>query len=191
MRKLIVTTLLALFLAPAAQVQAQGVHAGMIRTQATLALGVPFNMPMARYFIYGEAEVLLSDNIGFNGGAYFMIDQSETPQDWAWPATTFDHRAHSVFFGPNYHFLPDSPFDVYVGLQPGVQLSAVTLQEVFAKDQWSLNPVASMNVGAALYGSFFHLFTQVRAVYGEHDQGWFHSPMSDLRFTVGLGFNFF
>lgn len=171
----------------------QGVHAGMVRVQGTFALGVLNGSEETRSYIYGEAEGMLDDHVGFNGGLWAQVGSSKDEYSEAEAIGRGDVLVHSLFAGPQYHFLPGRAIDVYVGLQPGLHLVSQPAVELDGEplDAGShLVPGASVNTGVAWYGSFFHLFGQMRGVWGEYVSGPRRYGISEVRVCFGLGFNF-
>jgi hypothetical protein len=173
--------------------QAQtGVHAGMVRVQATFSLGLLNARQEYRYFLYTNAEAMLNDHLGLDGGFYVQLGSSKGELRDPAPGRHTDMRAHCLLFGPNYHFRPGKPLDVYAGVQPGLHL--VMEPAPFgigpAYDHVAVAPAASVVGGLAYYGSFFHLFGQARGIWGNGVTGSTPYGISELRLSFGLGFNF-
>ncbi len=172
--------------------QAQGIHKGMIITQATLAGGLAKENGEwdSRFYIYGESEYLATDHLGINGSVYANMGSTH---DFFPDPISGDVFYHSLFFGPNYHFISGKPLDLYVGCQPGLSLlrPGPTESFILLPDFTGLAPNASLNLGAAWYGSFFHFYTQVRGITGLYANEYYRVPLHEIRLCFGLGFNFF
>lgn len=194
MEPLIRRLILALLcLAPLAGVRAQtGVHAGMVRAQATFSLGLLNARQESRYYLYADAEGMLNEHLGLDGGIYVQLGSSKGELRSTSAFFNSDMRAHTLLFGPNYHFRPQKPLDVYAGVQPGLHL--VLEPAPFgigpAIAHTSVAPAASLVTGVAYYGSFFHLFGQARGIWGNGVGGSVAYGISELRLSFGLGFNF-
>jgi hypothetical protein len=175
--------------------QSAGVHAGLVRVQGTLALGLMNSSHELRYFVYGEGEYLVDDQIGLNGAVYAQVGSSHDEFAGSVAPQGGDYFSHSLFSGPVFHLRPNSPLDVYVALQPGLHLTrSPRLEYPFGigfPESWSISPSASMNFGVAYYASFFHLFAQVRALTGQNLKAGSEYGIGELRPTFGLGFNIF
>lgn len=179
-----------LFLLTAGGLIAQnGIHQGMIRVQGTFALGQDFEMEEQRYYIYGEAEYLPTRSIGVNGGIYGMVASNTRPDHPDFEQK--DTYIHNMFFGPAFHFNPESRVDPYVMVQPGVAFvhGPVWNKEFDVVDRMGLAPVGSLTAGISYYGSFFHLNAQIRALTGTYADQYFQFGLSELRASFGLGFN--
>jgi hypothetical protein len=174
---------------------AQGIHRGMLRTQGTLAAGIVNRSEEIRYYVYGELEYLLDDHVGFNGAIYGQVGSSKQEFPELIAPDGGDYFTHSVFAGPIYHFRQDTPLDLYVGLQPGLHLTQSPFVNqawgIQYQESWSLSPSASALAGIAYYGSFFHVFGQLRALTGQNVKAGTLYGIAELRPTFGLGFNLF
>ena len=173
---------------------AEGVHDGMFRFQGTLALGLAPSKLMRseqRYYIYGELEYLLDDHWGLNGSVFANLGSSEKVKLFG-GGEVEDGYIHSILAGPVYHFFPNQAFDLHAGIQPGISLTRMVynspLDAVIEDNQ--ISPTASGFVGAAYYGSFFHLFAQARYVNSVFSSNDAYRRFNDLRLCIGLGFNF-
>jgi hypothetical protein len=186
--------LLLLCAGPLAKAQkTEGIHQGMVRVQGTVAMGIDLRQYTGeqRYYIYGEGEYLLSDHIGVNGSIWGNVGSSTL----RYTATTDPREealVHSILAGPVFHLWTGRPVDVFAGIQPGFSLTQerTTFFAHGAVMENQFGPTASVFGGAAYYGSFFHLFAQVRYVRAQHISYYQLHPMNDLRLCIGLGFNF-
>lgn len=195
MEKLIRGCVLLLLLGCMAGTKAQGVHQGMVRAQGTLAAGVLNSSAEIRFYVYGELECMLDDNIGINGAAYGQVGSSKDEFDASVAPEGGDYFTHSIFVGPVYHFKPNSPLDLYAAIQPGLHMTK-SPGVSFATgndypEAYEFFPSASVNVGIAYYGSFFHVFGQLRALTGQNLKPGTVYGIGELRPTFGLGFNIF
>lgn len=193
MKKLSIGLVLILLGIQAFAQKKEGIHKGMFRTQGTVALGIDINKNTKeqRYYIYGEAEYLLSDHIGVNGSVWANLGSSErrliplgTPEE--------EGYVHSILAGPVFHAFTGRPLDLYVGIQPGFSLTVARTIAPFdgVQETMQLSPTATVHGGVAYYGSFFHLFAQARYVRTQHTTLNDIRQFSDLRLCIGLGFNF-
>lgn len=192
MRRLVICLLLVGALTGAKAQKEHGVHAGMVRVQATYSIGLLNARQETRYFLYGDAEGLVNDHLGIDGGVYVQLGSSNAEYSSGSANRYNDIRAHTLLFGPNYHFRPKKPLDIYAGVQTGLHLvrepAYIGIEP--APVHTSIAPAASVVGGLAYYGSFFHLFGQVRGIYGNGVGGSVQYGISELRLSFGLGFNF-
>jgi hypothetical protein len=189
MKKLLLLTLLwGAFLAAQAQ---DGIHKGLVRVQGTVGLGI--SKPELRYYVLGELEGLLTDHVGINGAIYANLGSDRSAFDiyFSEPKPD-DYYVHTIFAGPIYHFTPNKPLDVHVGVQPGISLTQLNYMPPSGTvaTEFDVAPAASVLTGVAYYGSIFHLFAQARYVVTRHTTVHGDVPLNDLRLAIGLGFNF-
>jgi hypothetical protein len=173
--------------------QPGGVHAGMVRVQATYALGLLNAAREQRYYLYGDAEAMVNDHLGVDGGIYVQLGSSQREIGVGIDGKGgWDMRAHTLLFGPNYHFRPQRVVDVYAGVQPGLHLVVQPAQDGIlpVARHIAVAPAASAVAGIAWYGSFFHLFGQARGIWGQGVTGAAQYGITELRLSFGLGFNF-
>lgn len=209
MRKQLFTTLLCLLITVPAWSQLKlipdeaGIHKGMYRTTATFAPA--YDGIEWKYYVLGESEYLLTDNLGLLGAVYVQAGSSEQDAaNWLTDCCAYndgqaDYYAHNLFFGPKYHFLTNQPLDIYVGIQPGLTFFhtreyeyrvSETTTRIAAAHQ-AVEPNGSAQLGVAYYGKLFHLYGQTRYVMGRHDSEAYSLNLNDWRFSFGLGFNIF
>ncbi len=176
MKKLLILTLLFISVNTVAQKKpGPGIRKGMLRAEGSLCYGSGNN---ARYFLQGELEYLVHNRVGLNGMTYINIG----------PDGIYPKSYHSIFSGPAFHFPMSKQMDVSVALQPGLS---------FVKDAGSIEnsavnemiPNTSIMGGLAYYGSFFHLFFQMRANAAYTNDTAERQNLSDLRMSFGLGWN--
>lgn len=152
-----------------------GIRKGMLRAEGSLCYGSGSNN---RYFVQGELEYLVHNRVGLNGMTYFNIG----------PAGIYPKSVHTIFSGPAFHFPMSKQMDLSLAMQPGLS---------FVKDNGSLEnspvsemvPNTSIMGGLAYYGSFFHVFFQMRANAAYTNDTVERQSLSDLRISFGLGWN--
>ncbi|MEI7802644.1 MAG: hypothetical protein WCI97_08375 [Bacteroidota bacterium] len=152
-----------------------GIRKGMLRAEGSLCYGSGANN---RYYLQGELEYLVHNRVGLNGMTYFNIG----------PAGIYPKSVHSVFSGPAFHFPMSKQLDLSLAIQPGFS---------FVKDNGSIEnsavsemvPNTSLMGGLAYYGSFFHVFFQMRANAAYTNDTVERQNLSDLRISFGLGWN--
>ena len=176
MKRVLILVLLFISVNALAQKKAApGIRKGMLRTEGSLCYGSGTN---ARYFLQGELEYLVHNRVGLNGMTYFNIG----------PAGIYPKSYHTVFSGPAFHFPMSKQMDVSLALQPGLS---------FVKDGGSVEnsavnemiPNTSIMGSLAYYGSFFHVFFQMRANAAYTNDTVERQNLSDLRMSFGLGWN--
>lgn len=175
---------------------AQGPRQGMIRTQGSLGVSKDFHRGESRYYIWGDAEYMLTDHIGLDGAMLLQVGSSEMefPEvPLGGQERDIDLSTHFTFFGPNWHFRPDQPLDVFVGFQPGWAFASVPAhadaQLGNRPSAILFGPAASVHGGVAFYGSIFHLFADVRLMGGNAQNENYESRVAQVMGSFGLGFN--
>lgn len=152
-----------------------GIRKGLLRAEGSLAYG---SGNSSRYYLQGELEYLVHNRVGLIGMTYINIG----------PSGNYPNSVHTVFSGPAFHFPMSKQMDVSLALQPGLS---------FVKDKGSIEnsavsemvPNTSIMGGLAYYGSFFHLFFQMRANSAYTNDTAERQNLSDLRISFGLGWN--
>ena len=176
MRVIFIFILLFSFTVTVAQKKpAPGIRKGMLRVESSLAYGSGNN---ARYYLQGELEYLVHNRVGLNSMTYINIG----------PSGNYPNRCHTFFTGPVLHFPMSKQIDFSFAVQPGLS---------FVSDAGSLEnsminetiPNSSIMGGLAYYGSFFHLFFQLRANTAYVNDVKERQNLSDLRLSFGLGWN--
>ena len=152
-----------------------GIRKGMLRAESSLAYGSGKD---ARYFLQGELEYLVHNRVGLNSMAYINIG----------PAGNYPKSVHTLFSGPAFHFPMSKQMDFSLAIQPGLSFvkDAGTLENSAVSE---LIPNSSIMGGVAYYGSFFHLFFQMRANSAYTNDTKVRQNLSDLRVSFGLGWN--
>ena len=182
--------LTAALLAMASVAAAQNVpNAGLIRAQATFAVGKDTWLEGAKPYLYTELEVMPDDHVGIAGSTFIQLSNLSTVNSNATVNTEFGYVTHHLFFGPMWHFRPDQPFDVHVGLQPGFTAINQTFGNAFALGTWEVAPSVAGTAGVAYYGSFFHVFAQAKVLSGYHAGADHRGSLTEGMLTAGLGWN--
>lgn len=177
----------------------QFIHKGLIRSQATISPGYLLKDGAITINLHGALEYYIADNISFRGDGYYDM-LSGAGADTEGRQLQFNH---SLFSGASYHFETKNHFDPYLGFQPGIALAeridwsvykwfAPVPNYYYLKPQPQINPLISPVLGFNLYfQKYFHLFMETRYVYGRHisKDGAPAIPLSEFRFSFGLGFN--
>ncbi len=163
------------------------VHQGLIRTQATISLGM-MRDDARNMYLHGDLEYFMHENVTVRSDAYFYL------------GATSDYEPlklnHSLFVGAMYHFPTNNRFDPYVGVQPGIAyaqriLPYTDVQGNTLYSNTTFNPLISGTVGANYYGSkWFHVFVNARMVRGKLLSDVAPKHLDEFRISFGLGFNF-
>lgn len=162
---------------------------GMLRATATFALGKPFSYNILMPYIKGELEYQFEERWSVRGEVYYQAGEMGSS------ARMFTHY-HSAFTGVSYHFMKNNHFDPYAGLQVGALWSEMT-NEVAAMvildhelQRSSVDAVISPIIGVNYYANnYFHVFANVRYLYGNRAAAYARQNLSELRISFGLGFN--
>lgn len=174
----------------------QGPEKGTILFQGSFAAGLDLVENDTRFYVWGDMGYMVTDHIGVNGATILQAGSTnaEFPQ-FALPGVERDSdlRSYYVFFGPEWHFRPGKPLDVYASFQPGLTLSHIPdhLDPFFGprNDMFLVSPVASVNGGIAYYGSIFHVFASTRVVAGGSSNVFYQVRIAEIMPSFGLGFN--
>ena len=174
----------------------QGPEKGTILFQGSFAAGLDLVEKDTRFYVWGDLGYMVTDQIGVNGAILFQAGSNipEFPQILL-PGSARDRdlRTHYLLFGPEWHFRPGKPLDVYASFQPGLALSHIPdhLDPVFGvrEEMNMLSPVASVNGGIAYYGSIFHVFASTRIVAGGSSNVFYQVRIAEIMPSFGLGFN--
>ncbi len=176
MKQLFLFTLLFISINSFAQKKtAPGIRTGLLCAEGSLAYG---SGSTSRYFFQGELEYFVHRRIGLNSIMYFNIG----------PKNIYPKSYNTLFSGPAFHFPMGKQMDVSIALQPGLS---------FVKDVGSVEnpavkeiiPNSSIAGGLTFYGSFFHVFFQLRANAAYTNDTAERQNLSDLRMSFGLGWN--
>ncbi len=178
----------------------EGVHKHMVRTMGTVGMG--YGQDEWRYLIMGESGFFLSDKVEMNGAIHITAGTSNPNRlkNYAVGSTSNSNYTggkifmHSLFTGPKIHFTPNKPLDLYIGFQPGLSLVISTEYQgaesyTYIPKVYGLAPIVSECAGAAYYGSFFHLFAELRWIQGRFNSSYYSIPLGEIRGSFGLGFN--
>lgn len=152
-----------------------GVRKGLLRAEGSLAYGSGEN---SRYFLQGELEYLVHNRVGINSESYISIG----------PFGIYPGGYHTIFSGPAFHFPMSKQLDFALAAQPG--LSFVSTQKTGDLPAISeIIPNSSVMAMMAYYGSFFHVFFQMRANAAYINDIEKRQNLSDMRLSFGLGWN--
>jgi hypothetical protein len=161
---------------------------GMIRATATFAVGKPFAVNTVHAYLKGELEYQLQENWSIRGDVYVLVGQMG--------ANRIFKDYHSASAGASWHFTDRKALDPYVGLQVGVLWSDTHASESdlpalpYAPQQRAIDALISPHVGFNYYASnYFHLFANLRYLYGQRLAANSSNNLSELRLSFGLGFN--
>ncbi len=155
------------------------VHKDVLRTQATLSPSYTFADAKSFFYLHGNLEWYIENNISVSGDGYYFLGKLSSD------SSSFNFN-HAIFFGANKHFIKNNN-DIYIGFQPGIAI--IQLKDTYNKNVTGVNPLASVTLGYNFYiSAFFHFFIQTRFTYGENNFA-YHKDLSDIRLSAGLGFN--
>lgn len=164
-------------------------YRGLIRASSSFSTGVMPKSDLKNVYITGDLEYYLNNRVSVRSEAFLFLNSLDNPGS---PLL----QNHQLFSGASYHFRPDKPLDVYIGFQPGIAYSQVSLVQLEptdpAESTATLNPLVSGIVGVNYFATkFFHLFVNGRYVSGKHLSN-APEPMSlnEFRLQFGLGLNF-
>ncbi len=162
---------------------------GMLRATTTLVVGKPFAVSTTHAYVKGELEYQLEETWSLRGDTYYNVGNI------GGASKKFYDEYHSVFAGVSYHFTKEKQFDPYLGIQAGVLWSEVIKSPVllptpFEPQRTSIDPLASLHGGFNYYAkNYFHLFMNIRYLYGIRSGEGGIKDLSEIRFSFGLGFN--
>lgn len=152
---------------------------GLLRAQLTISPSAMLSSKESYFYLHGNLEGYVSDNISISGEGYYLLGNIKVPSIYDFPLS----RNHNVFFGANYHFTKNN-HDFYLGVQPGVAFTNTNFVLT-----GNINPVFSGIVGYNFYvNNIFHFFVQSRLILGKHLANNVKS-LNEVRFSAGLGFN--
>jgi hypothetical protein len=171
------------------------VRRGLFRSESSFEVGSMLSQRVTHVYLQGGIEYYISDNVSIRGdGSYFITGLGDMHP--------FAYH-HDLFSGASYHFKTKNHFDPYVGMAPGISITALNnpyyiicdpgpcTGEEIAPGEAHANPLASIHAGYNLYFQrWFHLFMETRYIYGRHYSNYYPESLSELRFSFGLGWNF-
>jgi len=169
---------------------------GLIKTYATLSPGIRLEQsyPDMPYYLHGNLEFYIDKNISIVGETYLDMEaiskEKYDPRRMViWIQNSPIQFYLSTFFGANYHWTGKRG-DFYIGLQPGFGI--IELEPYYYRNldvHPSICPLASLSTGYNYFVSrYFNFFIQGRFLTGRHLYGR-ELPLTELRFSGGLGFN--
>lgn len=158
------------------------VRQGLIRAQLTLSPSYMFTDKQSYFYLHGNLEGYVSDNLSLSGEGYYGLGNVSSGEN------LFANH-HNLFYGASWHFIC-SLGDFYAGLQPG--LSFTRLKETgnnLVQATRGTNPLISAVAGYNFYiHKIFHFFIQTRFITGQHNYDAV-KDLSEIRISAGLGFN--
>lgn len=171
-----------------AQESEQGiVRAGLLRTQGTISFGKLLTSKESTMYLQGNLEYYISEKISARSDIFYYLKSNEL--------NSLDIN-HQLFSGTSYHINTNGNFNPYIGFQPGIAITKsspplVAIPEYSAiKTSTSLTPLISTVIGFNFFAyKWFHLFMDMRYVYGNHLSNVAPVSLSEFRFSFGLGFN--
>jgi hypothetical protein len=155
---------------------------GLIKAMATLSPGKMFGYNAAYFYLHGNVEGYVSDNVSVSGEGYTSLgQQTKAPEAFK--------TINNLFFGINYHFINKNG-DLFIGGQPGVCIAQLETTVPKAPiTHTGTSPVFSAVVGYNYFvGKYFNFFVEARYIAGSHNYD-LHKDLSEIRFSAGLGFN--
>ncbi|HOS48722.1 MAG TPA: hypothetical protein PLG57_08800 [Bacteroidia bacterium] len=177
--------LLSLILVITSSVKAQSddfADNGLLKAQLTLSPSYLFSEKQSLFYLHGNLEYYLQDQISVAGEGYFFMGSSNGD------STIFDYN-HSGFFGLSKHYVKGNS-DFYIGLQPGISITKLkSVNDSLPNPPNGVNPLFSVISGYNYFvGNYVHFFIQMRYVGGQNNYGKALN-INELRLSAGLGFN--
>jgi len=155
---------------------------GLVKGMATISPAKMFGYNESYFYLHGNLEGYLSDNVSVSGDGYMSLgQQTRAPEAF--------RKINNLFFGLNYHFIKGNG-DFYIGVQPGVCIATLeTISPKILIAHYGTSPVFSAVAGYNYFvGKYFNFFVQTRYIVGSHNYD-LHKSLSEIRFSAGLGFN--
>lgn len=172
------------------------IKSNLLRASASFSIGKLTADKESTINIGSSLEYYLDERFSLRGeGVYFIGYNDNIPVGYK--------SNHGLMAGISYHFTEKKAFDPYIGLQPGMSFGKygnLTDSTMVSDTYWlsnnrytnfHVNPTVSVHTGFNYYAEkFFHLFVDLRYLYGN-----FHSEiptrsLNEIRIEFGLGFNF-
>jgi len=167
----------------------------ILRASASFSVGKLLKDKETTINVGTSLEYYLDEKFSLRGEGVYFIGYNDD--------VAFGYKYnHGLMAGLIYHFTEKKAFDPYIGLQPGMSFGQYgnLTDSTLANDTYWLtnnqytnfhvNPTVSIHTGFNYYAEkLFHLFIDVRYLYGN-----FHSEiptmsLSELRVEFGLGWN--
>jgi hypothetical protein len=180
--------------------QASVIREGLIKTYATLSPGLPLKQSPRHvpYYLHGNLEYYAEKNVSLVGDIYLDLKASSKENNVGNSISILGKESPirsylDIFFGANYHWTGKRG-DFYIGIQPGIAHVGLKSYYYFSRypvsgNYVTIRPLASLSAGYNYFVSpFFHFFIQSRFVSGRH-RYIIEVPLTELRFSGGLGFN--
>lgn len=164
-------------------------YRGLVRMSGSFATGTMPKANLKNVYLTGDLEYYINGNVSLRSESFLFLNSLDNP-------TSPLLQNHQLFTGASYHFRPDKPLDFYMGFQPGIAYSQVSMTQLEPTDpamsDATLNPLISGMAGVNYFATkFFHLFINTRYVSGKHLSN-APTPLSlnEFRISFGLGINF-
>lgn len=173
----------------------------ILRASASFGIGSMLNEELNNIIIPTSLEYYIDEQTSVRSDAVFFIGHTEDV------ALGFLHN-HSIMIGISQHLTKNKVFDPYFGLQSGMAISqyGIKNETIMAlnenpsyenywliqnkKSSITLNALISPHVGINYFAKdYFHLFMDLRYIYGNHHSNISVKSLNEIRFEFGLGFN--
>ena len=158
---------------------------GFIASTCSIEQGIPTTDKVSStWYLTFRGEAFIEKNVSVAG----TIDYSLLKKD------KYDDILvnHDLLFGVNYHFIHNH-LDTYIGLQPGISYSKSKILNYNLEGETVsvISPLTTATLGVRYYmGSVFHAFASTTYVYGIQLSNRTNLPLSEFRFSAGVGINF-
>lgn len=154
-------------------------RSGLIKGTLTISPATLLDSKNQPFYFHGILEGYTSEKISFIGeGSFYLGDLSSNE--------VFRYN-NSIFAGFNWHLLKDGSSDLFVGLQPGISFTLLSVQS--SSNRMAVNPVTSLNLGYNYFmNEYFHFFVLSKVVLGKHSS-YSYQSLNELRLSAGLGFS--
>ena len=175
----------------------------ILRLSATFGIGHMTKENLTSLFLPTSMDYYIDDRVSVRNDAVFFLGHEGNP--------SFGFlKNHAIFSGISYHLTKNKQFDPYVGLQSGMAIAQYgiigdpTLIDLSpdapyskfwllangGKSNTTLNALISPHVGLNYFAkNYFHLFMDVRYIYGNYHSNYPMVSLNEIRFEFGLGFN--
>lgn len=189
-------TILGLMLLSIKGTSQEFIKSKVLRASASFSVGSLTSSGQSTINIGSSLEYYIDERFSLRGeGVYFIGYGQEQVIGFK--------SNHGLMAGVSYHFTEKKAFDPYIGLQPGMSFGkygALSDSVIIEDPYWLRNnqytnlhvsPTVSIHTGFNYYAEkFFHLFVDLRYLYGNYHSEIPTISLSELRIEFGLGFNF-
>ncbi|MDZ4822733.1 MAG: hypothetical protein SH856_04690 [Flavobacteriales bacterium] len=169
----------------------QYIRKGLFRSAGTFAAGTFLHSGNSTIYLQGTAEYYLNEKVSLRGDGFYGLKVSEEEHELM---KLYLISNDQLFSGASYHFKTNSHLDAFVGLQTGIAIARSGIEygllELVYPEKPVVNPLFAVNAGLNYYfQKWFHLFLEARYVHATHIARGGSIPLSELRFSFGLGWN--